>query len=160
MEQKVWVGVENVRKAVCWEIEGTCAFCLTEEEQARERERREKLGEGAGVGGREERRRVSRTERQRERNSELLAYRSCWLGVWACDRECFLSRRVGGGKKKRTLLFEPFIFLFLFFFFLKFHIRASSAQAELVWTPSWDCAKDPGKRACCQVRDQKIQIKK
>lgn len=61
--------------------------------------KREKLGEGAGVGGREERRLVSGTEKERGReregrNSELLACRSCQLGVQVYDRECFLSRRV------------------------------------------------------------------
>lgn len=40
---------------------------LSDRRRASERERRgEELGEGAGVGGREERRRVSRTERVRE----------------------------------------------------------------------------------------------
>lgn len=57
--------------------------------------KREKLGEGAGVSGREERRLVSGTEREREgEGGKVLACRSCQLGVQVYDRECFLSRRV------------------------------------------------------------------
>lgn len=50
-------------KIVSREVEGMFAFCLTERaSKSRERERRR---EGAGVGGREEKRRVSRMERGR-----------------------------------------------------------------------------------------------
>lgn len=55
---------ENVRKTLSREEKGIRAFGVTDEERVRgERER----GEGDGVGGWEEKRRVSRTGRERER---------------------------------------------------------------------------------------------
>lgn len=46
-----------------WEVKGMFAFCLME--RASRSRGREGRGEGAGVGGREEKRRVSRMERGR-----------------------------------------------------------------------------------------------
>lgn len=50
---------------------------LSDRRRASKGETERSWGEGAGVGGREERRRVSRTERERERGREGIA--SCCL---------------------------------------------------------------------------------
>lgn len=87
------------------------------QKRSEQRKRREKLGEGAGVGGREERRRVSRTESE----GGIVSH---WLAVWAR----VLVRRMW--EQKRETEDVAFVSLSFFFFLFSWSATAEHHQRD------------------------------